>query len=105
MSDIKNQLIKLAYENPELRSDLLPVITKLATEDEVREVELVDGSKYTVTCHSPRLGEDQSESFLITHVKDEDGKLLHYESLPDDLQREIWSAVQDIRVDEVGGPF
>lgn len=32
MSDLKNKLIKLAYENPELRSDLLPQILKMADE-------------------------------------------------------------------------
>jgi hypothetical protein len=30
MSTIKNKLIKIAYENPELRGDLLPVIMKQA---------------------------------------------------------------------------
>jgi hypothetical protein len=32
MSDIKNKLIKIAYENPELRGDLLPIISGLDKE-------------------------------------------------------------------------
>jgi hypothetical protein len=31
MSDVKNKLIKIAYENPELRGELLPVILKTAS--------------------------------------------------------------------------
>ena len=31
MSDVKNKLIKIAYENPELRDDLLSVIQKIAS--------------------------------------------------------------------------
>jgi hypothetical protein len=33
MSDIKNKLIKIAYEHPEVRGDLLPIILKFGTYD------------------------------------------------------------------------
>jgi hypothetical protein len=39
MSDIKNSLIKIAYENPELRGELLPVIMKVSSDSEQEEIE------------------------------------------------------------------
>ena len=39
MSNIKNSLIKIAYENPELRKELLPLITKLAVQAAGYEVD------------------------------------------------------------------
>jgi hypothetical protein len=42
MSDIKNKLIKIAYENPELRDQLLPIILKEAS----FEVEAAEGKTW-----------------------------------------------------------